>query len=86
MDVDRARLDIDILAPDGIEELLAAVDPARPLHQELHQAELGRAEMHEPPVAQHPVGRQVHDQPAIAQHVARGRRLGAPQHGPHARH
>ena len=33
MDVDGAGLDIDIAAPDGIQQLLATEHPARMLHQ-----------------------------------------------------
>ena len=45
MDVDGARLDIDVVAPDDVEQLLAAEHPARMLHEVAQQAELGRAEM-----------------------------------------
>src|SRR5690349_3952688 len=42
MDVDGALIDIDVAAPDRIEELGAAIDAARALHEIFEQAELGR--------------------------------------------
>src|SRR5690606_37692269 len=42
MHVDRPFVDIDVTAPDAVEQLLAREHPARGLHQELEQAELGR--------------------------------------------
>src|SRR5580658_3681370 len=43
VDVDGARLDIDVGAPDGIEQLLAREDTAGVLHEVVEQPELGRA-------------------------------------------
>ena len=45
MDVDGALVDVDVAAPDAVEELLAREDPPGLSHQELEQLELGRAEM-----------------------------------------
>ena len=45
MDVDGTLVDIDVLTPDGVEELGARIDAAWRLHQEFEQAELGRPEM-----------------------------------------
>ena len=45
MDVDGALIDIDVAAPDGVEQLGARIDPAGRLHQEFEQAEFGRAEV-----------------------------------------
>ena len=45
MDVDGALVDIDVVAPDRVEQLLAREDPAGALHQEFEQLELGRPEM-----------------------------------------
>jgi hypothetical protein len=53
MHVDGTLVDIDVAAPHAVEQLLAAVDAARALHQEFEQAELGRAEMHLAPGARH---------------------------------
>ena len=54
VDVDGADLDVDVLAPDPVEQLLAARDPARALHQRVEQAELGRAEVDVALAALHP--------------------------------
>src|SRR5262245_46112562 len=45
MDVDGALVDIDVRAPDSVEQLLTREHPARPLHQELEQPVFGRAEV-----------------------------------------
>ncbi len=45
MDVDRAQLDLGILAPHLVEQLLAREDAARVLQEVAQQAEFGRAEM-----------------------------------------
>src|SRR6476646_4705583 len=41
--VDRALLDIDVIAPDQVEQLRAAVDALRTCHEETQQAKLRRA-------------------------------------------
>src|SRR5688500_19460973 len=46
MHVDGALVDIDVAAPNAVEQLLARIDAAGVLHQEFEQAELGRPEMH----------------------------------------
>src|SRR5688572_21952359 len=46
MDVDGALVDIDVAAPDAVEQLAAREHAAGALHQELEQLELGRLEMH----------------------------------------
>ena len=40
VDVDRAGLDVDVRAPDGVEQLLAAEDATGVLHQVVEQAEV----------------------------------------------
>src|SRR5580704_6649423 len=45
MDVDGALVDIDVAAPDAIEQLLAGEHPAGAFHQEFEQAEFGRPEI-----------------------------------------
>ena len=45
MDVDGARLDIDVAAPDAVEQLLAREHPAGAFHQEFKQAVFGRPEI-----------------------------------------
>src|SRR5690606_20326780 len=44
VDVHRALVDIDVAAPDTIEQLLAREDAAGPQHEELEQPVFGRAE------------------------------------------
>src|SRR5262245_47960160 len=46
MHVDGALVDIDVAAPDAVEQLLAGIDAARVLHQEFEQPELGRTEVY----------------------------------------
>src|SRR5712672_2063807 len=56
VDVDRALVDIDIAAPDLVEQLLAREDAAWVFQQELEQAKLGRPERHLAARARHPLG------------------------------
>src|SRR3970040_871519 len=44
--VDRALLDIDVAAPDAVEELRAAVNAIGMQHDKLEQAKFGRTEHH----------------------------------------
>src|SRR5882757_934342 len=48
MHIDGALVDIDVAAPDAVEQLLAAEHPPRMLKEELQQAVLGRAEIDRP--------------------------------------
>src|SRR5271165_6004493 len=54
MDVHGTLVDVDVAAPHAVEQLLAGEHPARALHQELEQAELGRTEMDLAAAAGHP--------------------------------
>src|SRR4051812_6340639 len=45
VDIDGALLDEDVVAPDAVEQLPAAVDALRVCHQEVQQPELGRADL-----------------------------------------
>src|SRR5687768_1249763 len=45
MDVHGAFVDIDVVAPDAVEQLLARIDAARMPHQIFEQAIFGRPEM-----------------------------------------
>ena len=74
--VDRAGLDIDVRAPDRVEQLLAAEHPAGVLHQIVEQAELGRAQVHLLAAAAHPVGDPVDDDVAVADAVLGQARAG----------
>src|ERR1700687_3616197 len=51
MHVDGALVDIDIAAPDAVEQLLAAEHPAGMLEEEFQEAIFGRAEIDRPPRA-----------------------------------
>src|ERR1043165_2933067 len=44
--VDSTPVDIAVAAPPAVEQLLAGIDPAGILHQELEQTKFGRPEMH----------------------------------------
>src|SRR5262249_39165500 len=45
VDVDGALVDVDLAAPDPVEQLLAREHAAGPLHQKLEQAIFGRPEI-----------------------------------------
>src|ERR1700737_1015335 len=59
VDVDGACLDIDVMAPHLVEQLLAREDAAGMLHEEAQQAELGGAEMNRAGSAGHAMGDEV---------------------------
>ena len=86
MHVDGAHLDLRILAPDPVEQLLAREHPARMLQEMPQQAEFGRAEMDRLAGARHAVGGEVHRDIGVAQHVVGRVRLGAPDHRAQPRH
>src|SRR5271165_2141850 len=48
MHVDGALVDVDVAAPDAVEQLLAREHAARMLQEELEQAVFGRAEIDRP--------------------------------------
>src|SRR5580658_3293516 len=54
MDVDGALVDIDVAAPDAVEQLLAREHPAGTLHQKFKQPELGGTEVDRAARARHP--------------------------------
>src|SRR5258708_17390407 len=45
MHIDRALVDIDVAAPDAVEQLLAAEHPARMFQKKLQEPVFGRAEI-----------------------------------------
>ena len=69
MDVDGAGLDIDVTAPDGIQQLFAAEDTTRVLHQVVEQAEFGGAEVDFLTRAADAVGDAVDDNVAVVEAV-----------------
>src|SRR5262249_3639627 len=48
MHVDRALVDVDVAAPDAVEQLLARKYPSRMLEEKLEQAIFGRSEIDRP--------------------------------------
>src|SRR5688572_13930811 len=83
MHVDGALVDIDAAAPDAVEKLVAREHPARALHQELEQLELGRAEMKLATAAAHPARLAVELDVARGEEMGDMRRLRPPQQGAH---
>src|SRR4051812_21444894 len=69
MNVHRARLDIDVLAPHRVEQLLAREHAAGMLHEVAQQAELRRPEMHRLAAADHAMGHEVHDDVGVVQRL-----------------
>ena len=86
MHVDGALVDLDRHAPHPVEELAAGEDPAGPLHQELQQSELGRAEMHLAARPAHPPGLAVEQKVAGDEPARQPLRAGAAQQRTHPRH
>ena len=84
MDVNRAQLDIDVAAPDGVQQLLAAEHPLGMLQEVAQQLELGRPQMHRTFTAPHPVRGEVHDQIIKGQHLRFQARLRAAHYRAHA--
>src|SRR3546814_14638654 len=78
MYVDRTRLDIDVVAPDGVEELIARADAARMIEEVAHQAELGRTQMHPARHAGHAVSDEIHSQHGELQPPGVGAWTGSP--------
>ncbi len=69
MDIHRAGLDIDVSAPDRIEQLFTAEHPARVAHQMVEQAEFRRAQMHLTLAPLHSVGDAVQQDIAVTHYV-----------------
>src|SRR5206468_11606910 len=68
MDVDGALVDIDVAAPDAVEQLLAREHAAGMLQEELQQAVFGRTEIDRPARARHAALVAVELDVAISQH------------------
>ncbi len=45
MNIDRTLVNIDVVAPNAVQQSLSGENTSRPLHQELQQSELGGAEL-----------------------------------------
>ena len=81
MDVDGAGLDIDVRAPDGVEQLLAAEDAAGVLHQVVEQAEFGGAQVDLVAGAADAVGDAVDDDVTVVEAIVGQARADAAEHG-----
>ena len=79
MHVDRALVDIDVAAPDAVEQLLAGKHPPRPLHQIFEEAELGRAQIDRLAGARDALLLAIEFEVADRQHQGNAFRTGAPQ-------
>src|SRR3954454_21378626 len=86
MHVDGPLVDIDITAPDPVQQLLAREDPPGAQHQEFEQLELGRSEMQFLAVASHAVLSAVEMQVMRQENVAGMRRAASPEQAAHPRH
>src|SRR6266404_3163461 len=85
VDVDGACLDIDVMTPYLVEQLLARKDAAGMLHEEAQQAELRRPEMDRSALTGYAMGYEIHGKIGEAQHLLGARRLGAAHHGAQSR-
>src|SRR5438128_2369289 len=81
VDVHGPRLDINIMAPHRVEQLLARKDPPGIPQQMAQEAEFRRAEMDRLARARHPVRGEIHLYIGEMQHLLPGTRLSAPDHG-----
>ena len=79
MHVDGALVDIDVAAPDAVEQLLARKHPAGPLHQKFEQAEFGRAEIDRAACARHALFLAIEFEIADGEHHGDALRAGAAQ-------
>ena len=73
VDIDRAVGDRAILPPDGIQQLFAAEDHARPAHQEFQQPELGGGQRQRFAVQRHLAAAAVEFDPAGLEQARRAR-------------
>src|SRR3954452_17399521 len=85
MHVDSALIDIDFVAPDAVEKLLAREHAARALHQEFQEAEFGGPEIDDSTAAQHALLVAVELELAGLEHARHTLRTGAAQQGADAR-
>jgi hypothetical protein len=69
MNIDGAIININFIAPNSVEELLAGEDPARALHQELEKLELRWSNVNLSPAAPHTVRFAIELDVAYTQHT-----------------
>ena len=60
MHIDRAQLDMDVVAPDGVEQFLAREHAARVAQEEFQQPEFRGTQMDPAAIAGHAVGGEIH--------------------------
>src|SRR5258708_6509266 len=60
MHIDRSWLDMNIVAPHSVQQLLTGKHTARVLHEEFQQPKFVRTRMHTQAVMGHPIRRQLH--------------------------
>src|SRR5437899_976518 len=84
MNIHSALVDINLGAPNTVEQLLAREHPAGPLHEEFEQPIFGRAEINLAAGARYPFLLAVEFDVTVAQHVGNALRRGAAQQSTHA--
>src|SRR5207245_7246791 len=80
MDVDGPGLDVNIMAPDRVEQLLAREDSPRVPQEMTQEAEFRRTEVDRLAGARYPVRGEIHRYVGELQHLLHGARLGSPDH------
>src|ERR1700730_8087174 len=80
VDVDSPGLDIHIMAPDCVEQLLAREDASGVPQQMTQKAEFRRTEMDRFAGARYPVRAEIHRHVGEMEHLIHGARLGSPDH------
>ena len=86
MHIHRAGLDINVRAPDRVQQLLTREDAPRMLHEIVEQAELGRSEMNVLTIARNLVGHAINLDVAHRDPVIFQARTNPAQHGADTRH
>jgi len=81
MRVDRAHLDIDLVSPDRVQELLAGEHAGRVLEEMLQEPKFGRPEMYQFAVTGDLVARGIHPDAAEFENAARKGGAHPPQNG-----
>src|SRR5260370_29863511 len=71
MHIDRALVDIDVAAPDAVEQLLAAEHPARMFQKKLQEPVFGRAEIDRTTRTGNPALLAIELDVAIAEHAGK---------------
>src|SRR5467141_2211899 len=80
MDVDSPGLDVNIMAPDRVEQLLAREDSPRVPQEMTQESKFRRTEMDRFAGARYPVRGEIHRHVGEMQHLLHRARLGSPDH------